>query len=70
MSNFSDIDKKLAEFAEGVPANGMHISYLLKASELMNLYGEVLSIMEDEETLQNQGKVEKIFKKMEKMLGE
>lgn len=64
MNIISSMNNKLAEFAEKVPDKGMHISYLDKASELMELYGDVLSIMEDERTPENEAKVEEIAKEI------
>lgn len=67
MGVISDVDNKLAEFAERVPAKGMHINYLDKASELINLYGEMLSIVDDEQTPENEKKVKEIAKKIEEI---
>lgn len=67
MGVISDVDNKLAKFAERVPAKGMHINYLDKASELMNLYGEMLSIVDDEQTPENEKKVIEIAKKIEEI---
>lgn len=69
MNSMSNINKKLAEFAERVPAKGMHLGYLDKASELMELYGDALSIMEDEKTPENEAKVEAIAKEIEEIVG-
>lgn len=69
MNSISIINQKLAEFAERVPAKGMHISYLDKASELMNLYGDALSIMEEEKNSENEKKIEKIAKRIEDIIG-
>lgn len=67
MGVISDVDNKLAEFAERVPAKGMHINYLDKASELINLYGEMLSIVDDEQTPENEKKIKEIAKKIEEI---
>ena len=47
----------------------MHVGYLDKACELMELYGDALSIMEDEKTPENSAKVEAIAKEIEKIVG-
>ena len=62
------INENLAKFAERVPAKGMHLSYLDKATELMELYGDALSIMEDERTPENETKVEAIAKEIEEIV--
>lgn len=69
MNNISRINQKLAEFAERVPAKGMHIGYLDKANELMDLYGDALSLMEGEKNLENEEKVNKIAEKIEEIVG-
>lgn len=69
MDNISSINENLAKFAEKVPAKGMHVSYLDKASELMELYGDVLSIMEDERTPENEAKVKDIAEKIKEIVG-
>ena len=48
-SNISQINNMLAEYAERVPAKGMHLGYLQKAKELVELHSEALSVVEDEE---------------------
>lgn len=48
-SNISQINNMLAEYAERVPAKGMHLGYLQKAKELVELHSEALSVIEDEE---------------------
>lgn len=65
MGVISHINNKLAEFAERVPAKGTHIAYLDKARELIELYGEVLSITEDEQTPENEKKVGDIAKQID-----
>ena len=65
MDSVEKINEKLAEFADRVPGKGMHIGYLDKASELMELYGEALSIMEDERTPENEEKVKAIAREIE-----
>lgn len=68
MDSISSIDENLAKFAERIPAKGMHISYLDKASELMDLYGDALSIMEDERTPKNESKLEAIAKEIQEIV--
>lgn len=68
MGVISNINNKLAEFAERVPAKGTHIAYLDKARELIELYGEVLSITEDEQTPENEKKVGDIAKQIDKIV--
>ena len=68
MKSFTTINEKLAKFAERVPAKGMHLSYLGKASRVMELYGEALSIMEDEKTPDNEAKVEAISEEIDKIV--
>ena len=48
-SNISQINNMLAEYAERIPAKGMHLGYLQKAKELVELHSEALSVVEDEE---------------------
>lgn len=67
-NSISRINENLAEFAERVPAKGMHISYLDDATKLMELYGDALSIMEDKRTPEEEAKVEAIAKKIEKIV--
>ena len=69
MDSISSINENLAKYAEKVPAKGMHVTYLDKASELMELYGDVLSIMEDERTPENEAKVEAIAKEIKEIVG-
>lgn len=59
----------LARFAKRIPADGMYLEYLDKACELMNLYGEGLSIMEDERTFEAEKELKKLLGKSEKSLG-
>ena len=68
MSKISRIDENLKKFAESVPAKGMHISYLDKAVDLMELYGDALSIMNEERTPENVKKVEEIADEIEKIV--
>lgn len=69
MNSISKMDKKLEEFAERVPAKGTHLSYLEKAHELISLYGEVASIMEEERNNENEAKIEAIEKEIEQIVG-
>lgn len=55
--NLEEVDKNLEVFAGMTPAKGMHLSYLAKAEEIMSLYGEMSSIMEEEKTPENVKKV-------------
>ena len=50
MDDLSEINNMLAEYAERVPAKGMHIGYLQKAKELIELHSEALAVVEDEES--------------------
>lgn len=69
MNNYiSSINKNLEKFAMSVPAKGMHVSYLDTATELMELYGDAISIMEDERTPENEAKVEAIAKEIEEIV--
>ena len=68
MNSISKMDKKLEEFAERVPAKGMHLSYLEKAHELISLYGEASSIMEEERNNENEAKIEAIEKAPQKKI--
>ena len=63
-----EIDLNLAKFAEKIPAKGMHLNYLDKATELMELYGDILSIMEEKRTPENEAKVEALAKEIEKIV--
>ncbi len=67
MNNSSKIDMLLKKYAESVPANGMHISYLDRAAELSDLFGDVL-VMEEEQTPESEEKIEKIAKKIESIV--
>lgn len=67
---FHTINDDLARFAKRIPADGMHISYLDKACELMDLYGEALSIMEDDRTIENEERVEEIAMEIREIVGE
>lgn len=67
-NNISSINENLAKFSERVPAKGMYVSYLDKATELMELYADALSIMEDERTPENEAKVEAIAKEIEEIV--
>ena len=68
MNYFSLIDQDLKKFAESIPGKGMHISYLNKATKLMELYGEASSIMEEEETPANEALVKKVAEKVEELV--
>ena len=70
MATIDSINKNLKCFANRVPANGMYLSYLDKACELMDLYGDALSIMEDEKTSANVEKVEGIAEEIERTVGD
>lgn len=67
--DFHTINDDLARFAKCIPADGMHISYLDKACELMDLYGEALSIMEDERIIANEERVEEIAREIREIVG-
>lgn len=67
MGVISDVDSKLAEFAERVPAKGTHIAYLDKARELIELYGDMLSIVDDEQSPENEKKVMEISKEIDEI---
>lgn len=61
MYNFNKLEIKLKDFAQQVPEDGMYMSYLNDAAEIMDLYGSILSIMENkEETPENIKKIEDI----------
>lgn len=68
MKEIVEINKKMAAFAEKVPAKGMHLSYLDKASEVMNLYGEALSIMDEEQNPEKEAKMKSILKEIEEII--
>lgn len=65
----SKIEHKLEEFANRIPAQGMYISYLYKAEELMSLYVQASSIMEDEKTPENEEMLKEILEKIESIVG-
>lgn len=61
MNNFNKLEIKLKDFAQQVPEDGMYMSYLNDAAEIMDLYGSILSIMENkEETPENIKEIEDI----------
>lgn len=61
MNNFNKLEIKLKDFAQQVPEDGMHMSYLNDAAEIMDLYGSILFIMENkEETPENIKEIEDI----------
>lgn len=61
MNNFDKLEIKLQDFAQQVPEDGMHMSYLNDAAEIMDLYGSILFIMENkEETPENIKEIEDI----------
>lgn len=61
MNNFNKLEIKLQDFAQQVPEDGMYMSYLNDAAEIMDLYGSILSIMENKkETPENIKKIEDI----------
>ena len=66
--DISIIDEYLKKYAEKAPAEGMHIGYLSNASELLELYGDALSIMEDEKTPETEEKVRNIAQKIKKIV--
>lgn len=69
MDSFSRIDQSLSKFANQTPAEGAHIGYLQKAHEAMDLYGDVLIIMEDDKNPENEAKVEALASKIEEIIG-
>lgn len=64
-----EMDDKLMEFAERIPAKGMHLSYLEKAYELSELYGEASAIMEEERNPENEAKLEAVAKEIKNLVG-
>lgn len=61
MNNFNKLEIKLKDFAQQVPEDGMYMSYLNDAAEIMDLYGSILSIMENKkETPENIKEIEDI----------
>lgn len=54
ISDIVKVNDLLAKFSNRVPASGMHISYLDKATELFDIYGEMLSVMDEDRTLENE----------------
>lgn len=69
-NSISVIDQKLEEFSQRVPAKGMHLGYLSKASELMQLYGEASAILESERTPENEAKLKEVAEEVEEIVGE
>ncbi len=57
VNSIMETNKLLEEYANSIPAKGMHIGYLDKVSEIMDLYGEVLDIMKEEQSPENMNKV-------------
>lgn len=68
MRKIEMINDNLAKFAEKVPAKGMHISYLNKAVQIMDLYGDALCIMEDERTAEREADIAKISDKIDEIV--
>lgn len=48
------IEKMLVDFCNSKPEHGKHIDYLIKASELLEIYDELESITEEEHTPENE----------------
>ena len=65
-----DINELLEKYATRVPAKGMHISYLDKACRIMELYGEILSVMEEERTSENRNIVLRLAEKIREIVGQ
>lgn len=70
MDDLLKIDKLMEEYANCIPAKGSHFKYLCTAMEIMQVYGEILSIMEDEETPDNVSKVLRLLKEIEEEIEE
>lgn len=68
-NSIREINELLEKFANCVPAEGMHIGYLYKAQKLMELYGEVLLVLEDEEPPENMNKVNRLRDKIKEIVG-
>ena len=56
-TEFKDACKKLELFCQQVPETGFWLNYLDKLDELSYLYGEMLSLMEEEPTEENKKKL-------------
>lgn len=56
-TEFKDACKKLELFCQKVPETGFWLNYLDKLDELSYLYGEMLSLMEEEPTEENKKKL-------------
>jgi len=63
-----EVNEKLKEFAQRIPAKGMHMSYLDKASEVMELYADMLAIMEEDQTTENEERFVAIATEIEKII--
>lgn len=56
-NEFKEVGELLEEFCRSIPTEGMWPSYLCTADELNYLYGEILSIMEEEHSEENKKRV-------------
>lgn len=68
MDNITYINEMLENYAKAVPVNGTHINYLVNAGKLIELYKESLSITDEEQTPENEQKLQQIVDKMHMLL--